>query len=467
MESRIDHQQRENRIDLESYKGKKVFFCGIGGTSMSGLAQICRAQGYDVLGSDRGESPFTHELTAEGIEVRIGQRAENVQGIDLFVYSAAIHPDNPERAEATRLGIPQMERSVLLGKISAHYEQVVAIAGGHGKTTTSSMLALICMEGGLDPTVHVGGMVPFLHGGVRIGHSQLFITEACEYVESFMTLHPSLISINNIDDDHLDYFRDIDHITDTFARFIDLLPEGKPLFGCTDDARVTALMQRCGRPTFSFGLHSGDLRAESTQTTASGGQTFRVVEKGQHLFDVTLQMPGLHNVVDALCAIAIARYLGVDDNSIVRALANYTLTGRRFEKMGEVDGVMIYHDYAHHPTEIATCLAGARSVCKGTLYAVLQCNSYTRAKTLFSGTVDCFGAANEVIVPDIFPGRETDDGSIHARDIAQAIHSGGTPARYIDTFEEIATYLRSVWQPGDLVITLGSGDVYFQTRKLL
>ena len=467
MSIRTQNQAAENRIQLEDFEGKKLFFCGIGGSSMSGLAQICQAQGYQVSGSDRSASPFTQALARDGIAFQVGQRPENVHGADLFIYSAAIPPTHVERAEATRLGIPQMERSVLLGKISARYDEVVAIAGGHGKTTTSSMLALICMEAGLDPTVHIGGMVPFLGGGVRVGHSQLFITEACEYVESFMTLHPSVVSINNIDDDHLDYFRDIDHITQTFSRFVDLLPAGGPLFGCADDARVRTLMEEKKRPGASFGLRAGDYRAENLRPTPAGGQIFSLTLHAKPLYDVTLTMPGQHNVLDALCAIAIARHLGAADEHIVSALASYTLTGRRFEYMGQSQGAAIYHDYAHHPTEITACLQGARSLCQGKLYTVLQCNSYTRAKTLFTGDVRCFGDADEVLVPDIYPGREVDTGLVHARDMVSAIQAGGAQAQYLPTFEEIDQYLCQVLGEKDMVVTLGSGDVYQQTQKLL
>lgn len=467
MEARIQQQERENRIHLADYKGKRLFFCGIGGSSMSGLAQICRAQGYEVTGSDRSASPFSDELVREGIPVILGQKAENVHGCDLFIYSAAIKPDNPERAEAAKLGIPEMERSVLLGQISSHYPEVIAISGGHGKTTTTSMLALILIEAGLDPTVHVGGMVPFLGSGVRVGGHDIFLTEACEYVESFMTLHPTQIAITNIDDDHLDYFKDIEQIEQTFVNFVDLLPEDGWLCGNNDDPRVTRILQNCGHTAEGFGREKGDLRAEKIIQLENGGQRFTVTKQGKELGEITLRIAGLHNVYDALCAVSVALHMEVSMDTIAAALIKYTLTGRRFEKMGERNGATIYHDYAHHPTEIAACLEGARSVCKGKLYVVFQCNSYTRAKTLFSDNVTCFHDADLVLVPDIYPGREVDTGLVHAKDMVNAINQGGSKAEYIPTFEEISDYLAPLLQPGDIVVTLGSGDVYFQTQKLL
>lgn len=463
----MSQQANQTIPSLEQLAGKRLHFVGIGGCSMSGLAQICASQGYHITGSDRNESPFTQKLASEGIAVSIGHDASHVAGADLLVFSAAIKPDNPERAEARRLGIPEMERSVLLGQLSRHYPQVVCIAGCHGKTTITSMLALILIEAGIDPTVHIGGMVEFLGSGVRVGESDLFVTEACEYVESYLTLHPSCIVLNNIDDDHLDYFRDIDHIVDSFKSFVSLMPADAPLFVCADDPRVTKLASDLGRKTVSYGLHDADYTASDIRADVDGHTVFTVMHAGKPLFAVALQVPGHHNVLNALAAIVVARHYGAPDDVIARALSQYVLTKRRFEFYGEVDGARIYHDYAHHPSEIRACLQGARSVATGRVFVVFQCNSYTRAKTLFTQNVDCFRDADIVFVPDIYPGREVDTGIVHARDMTAAICAAGTDARYIPTFEEIAVALRETWKPGDMVVTLGSGDVYIQTRKLM
>lgn len=462
-----DSDDSKDVIDFRNSAGKRLHFVGMGGCSMSGLAMICAARGYNVTGSDRNESPFTQKLRQEGIECAIGHDASNVDGADLLVYSAAIKPNNPERERAKELGIPEMERSVLLGRLSSQFSQVVGIAGCHGKTTITSMLALIAMYGELDPTVHVGGMVDFLGGGVRLGKSDVFITEACEYVESYMTLRPTCVVINNIDDDHLDYFRDIEHIEQSFANFVSLMPPGGLLIGCVDDARVVKLLSSSQYKTISYGLTGGDYTANCIAPNSNGGTSFAVVYKGEKLFDVVLNVPGNHNVLNALAAIAVARHFGIDEGAIVRALAEYKLTRRRFEYYGEADGVKIYHDYAHHPNEIRACLQGARSVCAGKLWVVFQCNSYTRARTLFCQNVDCFAQADEVLVPDIYPGREVDTGIVHARDMVAGINAAGANAVYLPTFEDIRAHLREHGQPGDLVVTLGSGDVYIQTKKLL
>ncbi len=446
---------------------KKLFFSGTGGCSMSGLAMICQQQGYDVSGSDRTSSPFTERLEKHGIPFTLTQQAENVHGADVFVYSAAIKPDHPERAEAVRLGIPMLERSELLGKLSSSYKDVLCVSGCHGKTTITSMLAAIMIRANLDPTVHVGGVVDFLDGGVAIGHSDLFVTEACEYVESYLALNPTCIVLNNIDDDHLDYFRDIDHIVESFNTFIQLLPKDGWLIGYCEDPRVEKLMEKSGKNLIRYGLTHGDYTTQNVRPNDFGGMSFTVLHHQKPLMDVDLKVPGTHNVINALAAIVASLHYHADTNAIVHALADYTLTRRRFEFYGEVNGAKIYHDYAHHPNEIRACLQGARTLCKGKLYVVFQCNSYTRAKTLFCNDVTCFSDADEVIVPDIFPGRETDDGSVHARDMVAAINESGACTKYIATFEEIHDYLHEQLKPDDYVVTLGSGDVYIQTRKLL
>lgn len=454
-------------IHIDQFEGKRLHFTGIGGCSMSGLASICKHRGYIVTGSDRNASPFTRKVCSEGIPVQFEQKEGNVHGADLLIYSAAIKSDNPERAEAEQLGIPQMERSVLLGQLSSQYDEVVCISGCHGKTTITSMLALMTIKGGLNPTIHIGGMVDFLGGGVRTGSHSLFITEACEYVDSFLTLEPTSIVLNNIDDDHLDYFRDMDHICQSFSTFVGLLPPNGFLAGYADDERVYNLLQKCKCTTTTYGLVNGDYRAANIQTEPNGHTSFDVILNGQLQFNAALQVPGNHNVINALATIVMARQLHVSDSAIIDALGEYTLTRRRFEHYGDVDGVSIYHDYAHHPNEIRACLQGARSVCQGKLWVVFQCNSYTRAKTLFTENVTCFSDADHVLVPDIYPGREVDTGIVHAEDMVAAIKKQHTLSTYLPTFEDISEFLHKNWQPNDMVVTLGSGDVYIQTNKIM
>lgn len=446
---------------------KKIHLIGIGGCSMSGLAQILKNRGYQVQGSDRNQSPFTDRLLELGVPVTIGHRAENLGDADLVIYSAAIKPDNVERTAARELGVPELERSVALGQITEGYRDVVGVAGCHGKTTITSMLALICERGGPDATVHIGGFVDFLQGGVRLGAHDLFITEACEYVESFLTLRPTIAIINNIDNDHLDYYGDMEHIVAAFQKYIALLPQNGLLIGCVDDAYVKTLLAGHKGRKLSYGMANADFTPGNIAYDEQGCPSFDLVKQGENLGRIALSVPGPHNILNAMAAAVAALETGANMQTVCGALSQFQNTRRRFEYYGERNGVRYYHDYGHHPAEIAATLAAAAMVPHEKLWCVFQCNSYTRAKTLFCGQVTCFHQADAVLVPDIYPGREKDDGSVHARDMVAGIRAGGGNAKYVATFEEIRRELDAQASPGDLVVTVGSGDVYVQTRKLL
>lgn len=440
---------------------KRVHFIGIGGCSMSGLARILHDQGYEVTGSDLKKSAFTPELEEEGITVMTGHDQKNVEGADVVIYSAAIKPYNPEYAYAAAHNIPMLERSKLLGLISSGYEKVACISGCHGKTTITSMLALIMENTEEDATVHVGGMVDFLGGGVRIGQGPSFITEACEYVRSFLTLHPTDILVNNIDDDHLDCYRDIDDIYATFCEFIEKQPEDGVLLLNTSDPLTKKLEghARCRVVTFNDPPQS-DWYLADTEFDSNGFGSGDVMHGGKKEAHLALKVPGAHNLRNALAATAFAKEaFGVDPQDAAKALREYHLAGRRFELMGEKDGVRIFHDYAHHPSEIQACLEAAQLVPHEKIWVVFQCNSYTRARTLRDKYAVSFRNVDEVIVPDIYPGRDTDTQGIHATDLVSAINQESGNCMYIPTFPEIKQYLKRRWQPGDIVVTLGSGDV--------
>lgn len=446
---------------------KRIHLIGIGGCSMNGLALILKSQGHEITGSDRERTQFTDALDHEGIRYSIGHTGEYIEGADLVIYSAAIKADNPERVLAREKGIPELERSVALGQISERYDQVVAIAGCHGKTTITSMLAIINAAAKTEATIHVGGYVEFMEGGVHVGKRDLFVTEACEYVESFLTLKPTLALINNIDDDHLDYYENIDAIVAAFERFLALLPEDGTFIACTDDFRVKALADKSSHKVVSYGLKGGDYTAADIAFDEKGNAGFTVLRRGEALGRVQLSVPGMHNVVNALGAIVVSDQYGVPFDVQAQALHDFVNTRRRFEYYGERSGVKVFHDYGHHPNEIRATLDAAKRVPHNKLYCVFQCNSYTRARTLFCNDVTCFTDADAVLVPDIYPGREKDTGIVHARDMVKAINLSSSNAQYIPTFEEIRLYLDEHAKPGDLVVTVGSGDVYRQTRKLL
>lgn len=455
--------------NFEDHKEGRIHFIGIGGCSMSGLALILNNLGYHVTGSDLNESPFTRTLQERGIEVHIGHDASYMKGAAMAVYSAAIKPTNVEFAYAKEHGIPLLERSVLLGQVSRGYEKSICIAGCHGKTTITSMLALISNDAHTDPTVHVGGMVDFLSGGVRLGGKECFITEACEYVRSFLTLHPTHIVINNIDDDHLDYYKDIDEIIDTFVQFVSLLPENGVLFANPDDENTKKALARVNCKVVTYSIEgTGDYNAKNVRYDDLGNPEFDIIKEGKVLGHIVLHVPGLHNVQNALAASVVAyEAMGISFEDTAAALLHYHLAGRRFELVGERDGVKIFHDYAHHPTEIEACLSAASNYPHKKLYVLFQCNSFTRARTLRKKYGTAFSQADVVMVPDLYPGRDIDKGDIHATDLVSEINAHSNNALYLPTFQDIKAYLLENWQEGDIVVTLGSGDVYKQQMVLL
>ena len=448
-------------------EAKRIHFIGIGGCSMSGIARILKTQGHEITGSDRGHTQFTNRLEEDGITVYYGHSAEQAKDADLIVYSAAIKPDNPERVYGREHGIPELERSVALGQLSARFHEVVAVAGCHGKTTITSMLAFVNEEANLDATVHVGGFMDLLGGGVRLGKSDLFITEACEYVESFLTLKPTIAIVNNIDDDHLDYYGDIDHIVAAFRKFLALVPETGKILACTDDVYVRELLPELGGNVITYGLNKGDIHADQIAFDALGHPSFDLYDHDEMIGRVQLRVPGRHNVINALAVYATSKLFGVSFAQYANAMERFRNTSRRFELLGEKNGVKVFHDYGHHPNEIKETLAAATHVPHGRIFCVFQCNSYTRARTLFCEHVTCFRDADEVLVPDIYPGREVDTGIVHARDMVAGINRETHNAQYLGTFENIAAYLDGHAVPGDIVITVGSGDVYRQSQKLL
>ncbi|MDD5018627.1 MAG: UDP-N-acetylmuramate--L-alanine ligase [Eubacteriales bacterium] len=453
-------------VDLQQFTGKSVHFIGIGGCSMSGLAVILKDLGYKPKGSDINESVFTNKLAKESIPFVIGHSADNLGDAALVIYSAAIKPGNPEYDKAKELGLPMLSRAALLGEISRQFDMVIGVAGCHGKTTITSMTALILRECGIDLTVHIGGMVDFLGGGVAIGNYPAFLTEACEYVESFLELKPTYALVNNIDDDHLDYYKDLDEIYGAFLKFAKLLPEDGVLFANVHDPLVLKLAGEYGRHTVTYGFENADYVAENITYNNLGCPSFDVVSKHGRA-RIRLSVVGRYNMSNALAAIAVcSEIFGIDPADTADALQKYTLAGRRFEHVGEKNGVRVIHDYAHHPAEISACLEAASKYPHKKLWAVFQCNSYTRAKTLKDKYAKSFEYADMVIVPDIYPGRDIDKGEIHATDLVAAIGKHAACA-YIPTFEEISKYIDKNASPGDIVITLGSGSVNKETKKLL
>lgn len=441
-------------MNLQDYK---VHFIGIGGISMSGIAQILLHDGCRVTGSDRDASPMTQRLSSLGATIFIGHDAKNITDQSLVVYTAAIKADNPELLRAKKLGIPTMDRAEMLGLIMKNYDVPIAVSGTHGKTTTTAMLAQIFLESDTDPTVSIGGELDSIGGNIRVGGKQYFITEACEYHKSFLRFFPTLSIILNIEADHLDFYKDLDEIIETFHALTTLTPPDGAVIVNGDDPNVARALvgSDCRILTFGFGEDCA-YRAVSLAQNEHNAYSFELQKNGTPYASLSLSVPGKHSVYDALAAFAAADVLGLSPDVIAAGLARYDGTHRRFEHKGTCNGAAVVDDYAHHPTEIRATLTAASEMGYSRIWCVFQPHTYTRTKTLFDEFVAVFRSFDlELIITDIFAAREKDTGLVSAKQLADAI---GT-ALYIPSFEEIEQHLRQHAQPGDLILTMGAGNV--------
>lgn len=447
---------------IRDYQGKHIHMIGVGGSSMSGLAQMLLEKGYRLTGSDNLETYATRRLREElHVPVTIGHQAENVRGADLVVYTAAILPDNPERVETERLGIPSLERAVLLGQLMEGYETAIGVCGTHGKTTTTSMLSQILMECGKDPTIHIGGSLDFIGGSTRIGKSSTFLAEACEFNASFLHLRPTVAAITNIEEDHLDFYKDIDDIQRSFGKFLALLPEPDGLaIGNGDDPRVKELLDglRCRRFTFGF-QEDCDYRPAGLSYDEQGRGSFALSFRGEELGRVSLRVAGFFQVANALAALACAHQLGAEMQTACAAASEFAGAHRRFELTGVVEGVKLYHDYGHNPTEMRNALSVAALQPHRRLWAVMQPHTYSRVKRLFQDYLTCTQAADVTLVTDIYAAREKDPGDIRAEMLVEGMRQNGVNAVHTPSFDDTEAYLRQHWQPGDLVLTMGCGNI--------
>ena len=445
---------------IRDYAGKRIHMIGIGGSSMSGLAEMLMDQGYRVTGSDRDEGYLIHHVREKGGQVMIGHRAENVHGADLVVYSAAIRPDNPERAEADRLGIPSLERAYLLGQLMEGFPQAVGICGAHGKTTATSMLSQILLENGADPSIHIGGRLDAIGGSVRVGHSGIFVAEACEFNRSFLQLHPTVAVVLNIDADHLDCYRDIDEIEETFGTFLSLLPEDGTAIGNGDDFRVRRQIERlkCRKVFFGTGPEN-DWHPAQTEEDELGCAAYTLMHGNTEAARVRMGVPGSFNVMNGLAALAAADALGVPPEKAAATLARFTGAHRRFERTDVIDGVEIFHDYGHNPAEMRNALSIARKRCRGRLWAVMQPHTFSRVRALFNDYLTCTEAADFTLVTDICAAREPDPGDLNSGMLAEGMRAHGIRAEWTPTFDDTEKYLRAHWRSGDLVLTMGCGDI--------
>ncbi len=442
-------------------KQKPIHMIGIGGISMSALAEILKQDGFSVTGSDFKDSDTVRSLIAGGIPVTVGHSPENVGDPSAVVYTAAISQDNPELIHARSLNIPVVERAVLLGAIMKRYETPIAVSGTHGKTTTTSMLSQVLLAADLDPTILVGGILPSIGSNMRLGSRNYLVTESCEYCGSFLKFFPKISLILNVEEDHLDYFKDIHDIINCFHQFAELTPEDGALIVNADDPNSLASVAGIDRKvlTFSIQTKEADFFAEKIQFNDAGCGVFTVLKNGAYFMEATLSVPGIHNVKNALAVCAAADLFGVSPEQIQKGFDGFSGTCRRFELKGYCNGAKVIDDYAHHPTEIMTTLTAAKAATTGKVYCVFQPHTYTRAFKLKDQFATSFADCDAVIVTDIYAAREKDTGLIHSRQLAEAIGAKSQNAQYAESFEAAEELLRSWAKPGDFIITLGAGDV--------
>lgn len=446
-----------------------IYFIGIGGISMSGLAEVLLEKGFTISGSDAKPSPLTKLLEDKGCIIYYGQKEKNISSnIDLVVYTSAIHPDNPEFIAMQKMNLPSLSRAQLLGQMMKNYEIPVAVSGTHGKTTTTSMISEILLAAGTDPTLSIGGILKSIGGNIRIGQGNIFVTEACEYTNSFLSFFPKIGIILNVEEDHLDFFKNIDDIRNSFHKFASLLPSDGTLIINGEIPEVDKILSDLSCKVITYGSNDTfDYFPEQISYNDTGCASFLLAGKRNLKTRISLGVPGEHNIYNALAAIALADLLDVDFSAISTALSNFCGTERRFEYKGTVNGTVIIDDYAHHPTEITATLKAAANYPHKALWCVFQPHTYTRTKAFMKEFAKALSLSEHIILADIYPARETDDLGISSRTLQKEIEALGKKCDYFASFQEIEDFLLKNFSPGDLLITMGAGDVVNIGENLL
>ncbi|NLC19027.1 MAG: UDP-N-acetylmuramate--L-alanine ligase [Clostridiales bacterium] len=455
----------------------RIHFIGIGGISMSGFAEYLHNQGFKVSGSDQHKSDITEHLESLGIRFYLGHKSSNISpDIELVVYTAAVPADNVEMLEAKRLNIPVLSRAEMIGQLMLNFSDAIAVSGTHGKTSTTSMLASIFIEADLDPTVSVGGILDAIGGNIRIGNSEHFILEACEYTNTFLHFNPKRSIILNIDEDHLDFFKDLQDIRNSFRLFAQKLPDDGQLFinGEIDNYEEIVAGLTC--EVFTYGITDPaygkadtgyDYSADNIEFDEYGRASYDIYHKGYKLARIRLNTSGLHNVSNSLPAIAVALQEGVSIELIKKALASFKNSRRRFEVKGKIGEVTIIDDYAHHPAEIRATLTTALAYPHNNIWCVFQPHTYSRTKQHLTEFASALSLADMIVLSDIYAAREADPGDISSKDLADEIAKLGKEVYYFKSFDEIETFLLQNCMNGDLLITMGAGDIVSVGENLL
>ncbi|MBE5943743.1 MAG: UDP-N-acetylmuramate--L-alanine ligase [Lachnospiraceae bacterium] len=440
----------------------RVYFMGIGGISMSGLAEILLQADFTVSGSDIKESDITDTLKALGATIYIGQVAANItDDIDLVVYTAAISEDNEEFVTAKKKNIPMLTRAELLGQIMNNYKYGIAISGTHGKTTTTSMMSHVLLKADTDPTISIGGMLDVIGGNIRVGNSDYFVTEACEYTNSYHSFNPYISIILNVDEDHLDFFSGIDEIVESFKTFAHILPEDGLLVINGDMEHKERIVSELKCNIITFGLESDNMYSATDITfDEEGHPTYTLLVDGKKEEVISLHSTGIHNVVNSLSVIAVADFLKLDREAVKAGLNDCTSAKRRFEKKGVTEnGVIVVDDYAHHPTEIKATLMAATNTPHQELWCVFQPHTYTRTYALLDDFAEALASCDHVILADIYAAREKDTGMVSSKDLEEKINQLGGNAQHIGDFLSIEKFLLKNCKKNDLLITMGAGNV--------
>ncbi len=442
--------------------GKRAHLVGIGGVSMASLAEVLFGAGVEVTGSDQRESATVLHLRGLGIPVTIGHLAQSIQGADCVVRTAAVHDGNPEIAAALAAGVPVFERAQAWGAIMQDYENALCISGTHGKTTTTSMCTHIFMAAKRDPTVMIGGTLPLLEAGHRVGHGDTIILESCEYCNSFLSFYPTVAVILNVEADHLDFFKDLADVEHSFRAFADRVPEnGLIVANCEDENTMTALAGET-RPVLTFGIDEGDVHAENLSMDHGFG-SFDVVHGGERYAHLDLSVPGVHNVKNALAAAAAAIALGLPGRAVEDGMREFRLPGRRFEYKGTYNGAEVCDDYAHHPGELAALFDTARALGHKRVICAFQPHTYSRTHELFDDFVEVLKRPEVTLLAEIFAAREDNDVGISSADLAAQVPG----SVFCPTLEDVTEKLRRIAQPGDLILTVGAGDIYLAGEALV
>lgn len=442
-------------------KYKNIHMIGIGGVSMSGIAEILLNFGFNVTGSDASASEITEILNKKGIQVTIGHDLNSIANSDLIVYSAAIKQDDPEMLEAKRLNIPTIERADFLGELTRCFEDTIAISGTHGKTTTTSMISLCFLEALKDPSIQVGAILKQIDGNYKVGNSEHFIIEACEYVESFLKFSPKAEVILNIDNDHLDYFKTFENIKNAFIKYVKLLPDNGLLVINGDDANCLDLPNYTKAKSLSYGITNKhtDFFAVNIVFDNDGFPEFDVYSKDGFYDKIKLHVPGTHNVLNCLACIALCNEYGINKGIIKSALSKFTGAHRRFEFKGKVNGASIYDDYGHHPTEIVATAKSLMNKKYNESWVVFQPHTYSRTKTLLEDFAKALLNFDNIIVLDIYAAREKNTYNISSKDLVDKIISLGKDAKYIPDFYKCVSYIKENAKENDIIMTLGAGTV--------